>query len=397
MMKRGFLNSSKAMQRQPGPQPNPAPNSSVTESETKTNVDRPPIGIIAVPEGYETKFSSEHDPRAGSAQDTLMITTVPHNAKADEPTTECLFLYGSKEVLMNIPGFPEPVKYPTQPAFYMKPSPGKGNGLFSKRALKMGDLILSERPLLVTTPVISTDEPTGLTHEQHVQLSLNRMEKIYTLCVDRMSSESKEAFMGLANSHTQDGSGPVTGIVRTNGLGIKGLRPGATDLTRFCGAIGKNISRVNHSCSPNTKPHFDIPSFSFRLFAVRDIAKSEELTLCYTDILRPAAERNSYLKPYGFVCTCAACKAATTSDARRTAIAAFDPSAEARKTLTNHEGLIEKCRAQMALIEDEGLESLDAYRDAATTLLEAYNRKGDKLGAQMLKEKTESILRARAA
>ncbi|KAJ7125162.1 hypothetical protein C8R44DRAFT_549832, partial [Mycena epipterygia] len=221
--------------------------------------------------------------------------------------TECIFFPGNTELLMNLPGFPKSLSHPTSPAFRVAQAPGKGTGLFSTRALKMGDLILSERPLLVGPRGVGVERPAGLTHEQCIQRSLTEVEKHFALSLSRMPPEANAAFMALANSHMEDGSGPIFGIVRTNGLALSRLRPGVTDEMETYSAICKYISRLNHSCSPNTAPHFDVLSFSYQLFAVRDIAKDEELTFRYADDLCSAAERNTALKPYAFVCRCTAC------------------------------------------------------------------------------------------
>jgi hypothetical protein len=119
-------------------------------------------------------------------------------------------------------------------------------GLFSTRALKMGDLILSERPLLVAARGVYTTSPPDFTPEMLIQHRLNDLEKYYSVSVQRMRPENRAAFMALANSHKEDGSGPIVGITRTNGLGISGLRPGVKDGTNMYVAILKDISRLNH-------------------------------------------------------------------------------------------------------------------------------------------------------
>ena len=45
--------------------------------------------------------------------------------------------------------------------------------------------------------------------EQHLELVFNRMDE-----------DRKEAYMALANSHKEDGSGPLLGVQRTNGFGV---------------------------------------------------------------------------------------------------------------------------------------------------------------------------------
>ncbi|KAJ7898809.1 hypothetical protein B0H14DRAFT_3852944 [Mycena olivaceomarginata] len=62
---------------------------------------------------------------------------------------------------------------------------------------------------------------------------------------------------------------------------------------------------------------FDITSFSFQLFAVRDIEAEEELTISYVATTDTTKERQTNLESYGFQCSCAACLAPSESDATR--------------------------------------------------------------------------------
>ncbi|KAJ7221357.1 hypothetical protein GGX14DRAFT_388537 [Mycena pura] len=405
-MKRGFLNVSKAKARPLGPAlgtvrlrswaarlsgglaaataVNPSP---VIAPGTK--VEKLPIGKrnVEVPEGYSQPMRYvERDARAGSVPNAMTFTTLPVGAREDEPVTECFFYPGSKEVVMNLPGFPKPLVHPATPAFHLSSTPGKGLGLFSTRALKQGDHILSERPLLVTVRCVPVSYPPSFTRDQYYQHTLNEFEKCLEIPVKRMRPEDREAFMALENSHKEDGSGPIVGIVRTNGLCLKGLLPDVKDENSEFqyAAICKDISRLNHSCSPNTMPRFDMLSFSYNLFAVRDIAKGEELTFLYTNITCSAAKRNEALKPYDFVCTCSACKDPAASDAARTKIGEFG-APPVYMWLFNHElpddWILTECRERLASIVHEGLEAISEYPRTLTSAMEACIALGDALGA----------------
>jgi hypothetical protein len=176
----------------------------------------------------------------------MTYTTVPVGAAADKPVSECFFFPGSKEVLMNLPGFPQPLIHPTTPTFRMTAIPGKGAGLVSTRALKMGDLILCERPLFVSARGVQVPAPPTFTREQYMQYALQQLERYCEVSVRRLRPEAKVAFMALANCHTEDGSGEIMGRVRTNGLWLEGLRPGVKDETNLYSAVCKDISRLNH-------------------------------------------------------------------------------------------------------------------------------------------------------
>ncbi|KAJ7701927.1 hypothetical protein B0H17DRAFT_1195133 [Mycena rosella] len=268
---------------------------------------------------------------------------------------------------------------PTTPTFRMAPSPGKGMGLFSTRALKMGDLILSERPLFVTVTRSKLIASLDFTEEQQKQHSRNEWERHYELCVNRMQPADKAALMALANCNENDGFGSIDGIVATNAFGLEDL--GLPGREEEYIAVGKDLSRLNDNCSCNTSHRFDTPSFSYQLFAVHDIAAGEELTTGYTYLDCSTAERHQKLKPFKVVCTCAACTDRVASDARRASIALCNPGERpfsesfARVWLLDptlpDDWLPFKCEAQLALIARESLEHLPMHCEAVTTLMEA--------------------------
>ncbi|KAF7357580.1 SET domain-containing protein [Mycena sanguinolenta] len=371
-MKRGFLNSSKAKERPLGPATVAASSVSKRAAAIKPDIVRPypttkkaTVDLLEI-DALDIENKKYEFPR----NDSLIYTTLPPDAKDDEPVTECILCPGSKEVVINTPGFPQPLVHPATPAFRLDTVPGKGMGLFSTRDLKMGDLILSERPLIVSTRATRVKGIPNQAREMFIQHSMDMFEKCCALAVDRMRPENKAAFMALANSHTKDGSGQCVGIMRTNGVGIDGLLPDETNLP-------------STTCCPNTDVHFDVPSFSYRLYAVRDIPAGEELTFSYVDIEKPTAERQKVLKPYGFVCTCSACTDPS-SDARR---ATFEPSMKNlikwgmyERTLPS-DWMIKKSLQQLVLLTAEKMQQHEKYSEATRAIMEAYICLGDAVNA----------------
>ena len=63
-----------------------------------------------------------------------------------------------------------------------------------------------------------------------------------------MTDENREAFMALANSYTEDGSGPILGIFRTNGYQVPGLYDSGheDDDAGACTSVLKVMLRINH-------------------------------------------------------------------------------------------------------------------------------------------------------
>lgn len=71
----------------------------------------------------------------------------------------------------------------------------------------------------------------------------------------------------------------------------------------------QNISRVNHSCVPNSQGNFHDILGRFNIHATSDIEANEEITINY--LLEIGAQRASrqqhLLHSYGFSCDCPAC------------------------------------------------------------------------------------------
>ncbi|KAG6908528.1 hypothetical protein DXG01_004299 [Tephrocybe rancida] len=138
-----------------------------------------------------------------------------------------------------------------------------------------------------------------------------------------MSPENRDAYSKLLNSHTNDGSGPLSGRARTHGFGIK--FPVDEVKEQYIGTFHK-ASRIRHSCAPNVAYWFDIASFSIRLVALRSIKKGEELLTSYCDISIPTAERQAALKSYQIDCKCPICLDCTNTDVY---LASFEKTWEA--------------------------------------------------------------------
>jgi hypothetical protein len=149
-----------------------------------------------------------------------LVTTQPAQridvTAADEPDgwSECYVTGRAKRAIVNTPGFPSRLPRPSKGpnSCRVESSPGKGMGLF--------DLILAERPLVVIPANMEPMVPiTGYTTPEQIrQLSLLQQEKTMEMVVGRLTEENKKAYKELYNFHTQDGSGPLFGILRTNGM-----------------------------------------------------------------------------------------------------------------------------------------------------------------------------------
>ncbi|KAK0433555.1 hypothetical protein EV421DRAFT_2063169 [Armillaria borealis] len=355
----------------------------------------------ALPEGYvEAKIKFvETDPNKTWDKedfDKMLYTSQPpinsDTTLADFPGgwTECIISAPLKNTILATPGYPLYIKQPDTPAHRISESPGKGLGMFATRKIAVGALILAERALMISpggargvTPDLLREYPG----EQAKQVLLFEWERQLDLAFKRMPKEHQTAFMALHNSHTQDGSGPLMGVIRTNGYGLAGLhdeaRPGPGGA--YSGVFNE-LSRLNHSCRPNTYRTFDMASFAMEIRAARDIEEGEELTTYYSDLLVPTATRQQQLEPYGVRCDCISCSNPGVSDARRREIVKKcqgDILADRFQRWTTNPSLsddyaLREGERLLKLVEDEGLEVEMCYSELLSHLVMVHSALGNR-------------------
>jgi len=210
------------------------------------------------------------------------FTTIPPNSDAPGRQTECIMTGRAKNRLYACaPFLTEHIPKPRPNTIIMKESPTGGLGIFAGRDIHYGELLIAERPLLITPVAIryrirGGAEVDDYTHEDHVKIMLFEQERLLQVAFNRMDEDRKEAYMALVNSHKEDGSGPLLGIQRTNGFGIDlneltknddrakrirelanisgGIRPSEEQQEKlkpqenpdFYSVIAKDASRMNH-------------------------------------------------------------------------------------------------------------------------------------------------------
>ncbi|KAG9219918.1 hypothetical protein CCMSSC00406_0009521 [Pleurotus cornucopiae] len=320
-----------------------------------------------------------------------IFTTQPQDGALTENVECILHSAAAKQELIEYPNFPQPTPRshtnPLIPALLASLSddndkgegqgaevkapyriaevPSKGLGMLATRAIPQGAFIVSERPLLLGAQVQHLDGhnmqfTATATARQRQRAIFTEAEKNLRIAFARMDPANQKAYMALHNAHQSDGSGPITGIMRTNAYEVCRLEG------RTYAGVFKDLSRINHSCSPNTTSHFDRASLSMLLFAVRDIPAGAEITSHYCGLLQPRAARAKALKPYGIRCACAACTDHAASDANRLRISRVTDAVPAIVRWAGSPALpddllLRPALALLQVIEAEGLEGSPAY------------------------------------
>ena len=188
--------------------------------------------------------------------------------------------------------------------FELKDSPGKGMGLFAKKKIPRGQLVIAEKPLFaVSAPLFFN------------------IEKIERDCLSKLNPKEKQSFYELKDAFSPSKPSFI-GILHTNSLPL-----GVNSTT---GGIFPLISRINHSCVLNVKHSWNSLEKMEKIYAIKDIEQGEEILTSYLEIYQTKANRQRNLKEkFNFECSCPACslvdpKLEQESDRRRLTISQLD-------------------------------------------------------------------------
>lgn len=252
-------------------------------------------------------------------------------------------------------------------SYTVKPSPGKGLGVFAEHTLETGSIIMRE------APIITIKRPD---HAPGTAYPMSDISQLVHAEYDKLSKKEQEEVLSLTYSVL---SGDIAKY--GNNLDHLGLifRNNAYDTGSEIGLFPK-IARINHSCRPNAAYYWNEKLKRRFVYATREIEEGEEIFVSFISLLMTREERQKKLARYGFTCKCSACSQHPVdvyhSDKSREdisqAIQAF--SSQMNLTAPTHPSAIRKARknAESSLkladmVQKEGLADYYAqtYRIAA--------------------------------
>ena len=180
----------------------------------------------------------------GAGMRVLTLPPLPFGATHyvnDKEATLCLLWPYVKESLMELPGFPMAISSTevskSRPYTIRSSTAGGGHGVFAKRSLISGDLIIAERPLLLMPMAMLYDKTDAATHPNII--TDNVVNKI-------MGVNNRAFFYSLHNCKRVSGDMTrIRGIIDTNSLGATEEFPGPHQGIGYS-CIARDISRVNH-------------------------------------------------------------------------------------------------------------------------------------------------------
>ncbi|TFK65803.1 hypothetical protein BDN72DRAFT_900376 [Pluteus cervinus] len=221
----------------------------------------------------------------------------------------------------HFPEFPNPKFVFPKRRYRIGPSslPTAGLGVFATEDLDLGDVIMVDEPFL--------SGPRGLETRERLTADGKRdHDYVFRETIEELPETYQRIFWSLHNAKPAYTYTDIGGIIRTNGLSIT-LRPGDPE---FVG-LGKDIVRINHSCTPNAIYPWSLHDWCWTVYAVTPIKEGEEVFISYIANDLPRSCRLEELKEkYNMnPCRCPTCSQNSwqiqISDINRFQISSFSP------------------------------------------------------------------------
>eukprot|EP00931_Biecheleriopsis_adriatica_P062108 TRINITY_DN37399_c0_g1_i1.p1 TRINITY_DN37399_c0_g1~~TRINITY_DN37399_c0_g1_i1.p1 ORF type:complete len:392 (+),score=98.98 TRINITY_DN37399_c0_g1_i1:59-1177(+) len=169
--------------------------------------------------------------------------------------------------------------------------PGKGAGILAKHVIPVGSLIMLERPVILSDDEAKLD-----------------------ILLNSLTDDKKVDVLSLHSDYPEEND--IVGIWRTNSIPCP--RAGVTSDAQSERGLFFQISRLNHSCSPNAMQSWVETTRQMQVRAVREIEAGEEICLAYIDPSYTWATRQQDFRDnFGFVCKCPVCSLPEGSQERR--------------------------------------------------------------------------------
>lgn len=236
----------------------------------------------------------------------------------------------------------------------------EGHGLSARatRDLKLGDVVLLEEPVLVVTSNDKGDEWKEQLYSKYQALPEEKQQEVWNLHDACLQKREKS----------------LEGILFTNCIG-------RDQRVRFDAALCLELSRFNHSCSPNLEQSWDQDAGQVRLVAAELVKAGEELFTHYVELRLHREERRQQLhENYGFWCDCKACSEPSEgSDRRRTEMKRLDDSirVDQQDRLKNMDRGERSVKRVLKLFDQEGLHLLTWRKLHCLSGMEFALRRGD--------------------
>ncbi|GAB1317671.1 SET domain-containing protein 5 [Madurella fahalii] len=223
-------------------------------------------------------------------------------------------------------------------SYEVRDVPGKGKGAVATRAIRAGEIIQREAPVILTVAQL----PKGIVPSQ--------VAGMFDVAFQQLPDQERQRVMAMAKSAGTDHF--LDDILHTNGIGI------TMDGYALSG-LYPEISRMNHACRPNVFTRYSVRTMILEAVAYVDIQPGEELSLSYLPLNLLSQDRKKMIQRWHFNCTCSICSSkekTDLSDQNRLRIQAILD--EFKRQKNRNRGNVEPLEKELwALVERERLEA----------------------------------------
>ena len=265
----------------------------------------------------------------------LLRTHRPHLEFTNRELRACIMLTSNsaRDVAFGGNASPAPARAPAHQApdvasrlathhttFVIRSAGESGFGAFATRAIKRGERILCEAPLLIWT-IVKGASTASL---EAIVATLDPVDRddFFGLCQNEIHGPTKSAYgIWLSNAF------PTESPLARARDALSGHLDEDADRQGACFAAA---CRFNHSCSPSSHLAWNPRRGKGTIHALVDIAAGDEITISYLgseQFSRRDERQAKLLDDFGFTCGCAKCtitaEAVRLSDARRSRLGAL--------------------------------------------------------------------------
>lgn len=268
-----------------------------------------------IPAGWEEWFFNRA-PRLTIPEAKIVLSKLLRTAQDEQTGCSPMSLEVSKLTFSSFPagqtvilGHPQHIKVteqiaenshslvlPSKPYYEMKHISNKGIGMLATRDISCGSIIISERPGLILPERLEAP-------------SCRLLDNVHLVVFDELAYDLQRHIAALAPAVPDDDqeNHPLVNRIWNNEICIPINAHDPSQKSFLYSAVYPTMSRFNHSCTPNSRWHFDSSTFSLQLSAVRKIEQQEEITVSYIDHLCDRVGRQEKLSKWNFECRCPAC------------------------------------------------------------------------------------------
>lgn len=188
----------------------------------------------------------------------------------------------------------------TLPTLDIRPSAGKGLGLFTVNAIPAYTRILEDDALLS----LADGEDLPQLWERYCVLPAELKQGFDELSAPEHVIARESMMISKLEQRNYD-SEQASKMARVNSRWQgNAIKTGASKDWMYC--LFQTFARINHSCTPNAHAHYRTGGREV-VYAVHDIQAGDEITIGYFDITMPLSDRQQRAMSWGFQCSCPAC------------------------------------------------------------------------------------------